>query len=93
MLHERKARTSNKSCKDTYLDQGHAKTKNAMNDTLDMTFKILLDLHQSTYETMGADEKLQNGVIPGVVGVRVVSGVSETFAVTFLEVDLKLIVS
>ena len=64
-----------------------------MKDTLDMTFKLLLDLHQSTYEAVSADEQLQNGVIPGGVGDRVVSGVSETLAETFLEVDLKLTVS
>ena len=64
-----------------------------MKDTLDMTFKILLDLHQSTNETMSADEKMQNSVIPGGFGVGVVSGVSETFAVIFLVIDLKLTVS
>ena len=30
-----------------------------------MTFKKHLDLHQSTCETMNADEKRLNGVIPG----------------------------
>ena len=64
-----------------------------MKDTLDMTFKILLDLQQSTNETVSTDNRLQNGVIPGGFGVGVVSGVSETFAVTYLEVDLKLTVS
>ena len=64
-----------------------------MKDNLDMTFNILLDLHQSTNETMSADEKMQNSVIPGGVGVGGVSGVSETFAVTILKIDLKLTVN
>ena len=38
-------------------------------------------------------KRVQSGVIPGGARMGVVSGVSETFAVTFLKVDLKLTVS